>query len=381
MSETAVLHEAGLQNHAFQVYEHLLAPRNATHPQHQGLTYDEFVRATDNSDVVKTDIEVNGEVVSLPQLGPIEQFDWLNAPRYTQEFPAETEQGQLLHYMDLPGVDPSDEVKERLKQLAQHEGVLVFDYPSSDPEYLDRINRLLLSLGIATTEFKHLATQTYFAGETTIETFSEDRPLKSYNEVYDEEVKAGKHDLEKIENGVAMVKTVSEEDALFMDHFYEAAYTELNETEFCKQGLSPEEFMHTMTQDDETIKIVRKTDGQVASLMMLDNHLEDLSWINPEYYAKLFPERYKNGQVMWFPGLAADPNKKPAFSSQKMVNEVARVANEGNNEIVIVFDCGNRNTGALDKAVNYMINRTGQAKINIEPIAQQYYCAIKTTAA
>jgi hypothetical protein len=349
-----------------------------THPQRQGLQESEFLGALDDPSVVKTTVEIEGESVELPQLGPVGQFEWLNVSRYEREFPQESAKGELVHYIDLPGVEPGPEVKERLLQSARNGGVLVFDYPLTESEYESRVKATLDSLGIKQGETQQLAMQTYFAGQIRMKDQSDlrDDP-KTFADAYQEMIEDGSYDLSKVDSSVSLVRTVDQDEAISMNAFYEAAYEELNSEEFCNQGLSPEEFLHTMTEEDDSVKLIKRTNGEAVSLLILDNNLDRLSWINSSYYKDKYAEKYQAGQVMWFPGLAANPNKDPGFNAQRMITFLSKLAAKGGNEVLVVFDCGNINTGTLDAALNFMINKTPSTSIDIQPIAQQRYCAIK----
>jgi hypothetical protein len=355
---------------SFRLYESLLA--------HQGLTKEEFGQAVLHPDVVKTTIESVGETCLLPQLTPIDQYAWLNVPRYASEFSQAAASGNLLQFTDLPNIEPGVEVNDRLLQLAEDEGVLVFDFPDNDSEYPERVTEHLRLLGINFDPAITLATQTYFAGQVHLKRVQPDTredPI-DMGSTFDRILEDGSFDRSRIANGASIFRTVDPDTAREMNIFYDEAYVDLNEKEFCNQGLESEEFLQHVSADEHVLKVVNSIDGKKVALLMLDNDLSELSWVNAVYYKNKYPEKYKRGQVMWFPGLAADPGSDIGKNTETMVQLIAELTEASRNEFVVVFDCGLLNTGFLDSFLNDMINSTPQAAIDIQPIAAQHYMAM-----
>ena len=125
--------------------------------------------------------------------------------------------------------------------------------------------------------------------------------------------------------------------------------------------------------------IVNSKDGKITALCLLTSDLDDLSWVYADYYKRHFPDKAAKKQIIWFPGLAADPDSTQRHNLQAMVNLISEISEKGNNDMLIVFDCCDFNTGFLDQALNFMINRTPEASVDIQPIATQTYCAIRTS--
>jgi hypothetical protein len=373
--------EADPQNLAiqpsFEAYETAMDRLNKIGPQRQGFTHGEFVDALHSSDVINTTVELRGEQLVLPQLSTVERYSWLNSSWYAKHFPEETENGSLMHFTDLPDVTPGPEVRERITEIAQQNGVLVFDYPSADTEHPQRVTALLEGLGIQGTS-ELLATQTYFTGRVKLK---RDHPTREEPlgviESFDEMIADGSYDPARIENGASVRTIISPEEALYMSRFYDEAFTEVNETTPCLQGLTTEEFVHMATEEDQVVKVVNADDGKIAAVMLLDSDLSELSWVNPGYFKEQFPAETESGQLIWFPGLAADPASKQGMNTQAMINLVAELAERGDNEPILAFDCCDRNTAFLPIFVERMINNTPQVSIDIQPIAEHHYMAIK----
>ena len=363
---------------SYRAYAGLIAEYGRLSPQHQGLTAQEFAEALDDPAVAKTTVIQGEEQLQIPQLAPVERNHWLNAGFYATTFPDEYSRGDVLHFVDIPGVKPGAEVQARLKGLAANRGVVVFDYPTSDPEYPNRVRSFLGQTGIQTGDVQLLGSQTYFAGQTKL--LRRQYPLPPPTDLattYEQAVADGIYDESRRENGVSVVRRVDEVQAQRMLRFYEDAYQVLNDHP-CKQGLSPQEFMEIMTEYDHVPKVINTVDGTIVALCLLDTNLQELSWVNADFYSHKYPEKTATDQVTWFPGLAADPASEVVHNTEAMVGLISELGELGNNDMLVVFDAGDMNTGFLDKFLEKLINNTPQASVAINPIAVQRYCAIQT---
>lgn len=378
MDETTPAQNQLPTNGGYEIYGRLMSKYARLSPQHQGLTEEEFAAAVADPNVAKTEVTKDGETAAIPQLAPVESNQWLNAGFYSKTFPEEYARGDVLNFVDIPDVEPGPEVQERLKKLAETEGVIVFDYPTDDPDYVDRVRDFLDRLGIEAAETETLGNQTYFAGQARIKRpVDPAAPKLSFAEAYEREIADGEYDTARVQDGASLQARVDPDQARHMQQFYDAAYQVLNDHP-CRQGLDPDEFLEMATDREWVTKIVNSAGGEVQAICLLDNRLDELSWVNADYYRDHFPDKAATEEILWFPGVAASPDKRVAHNLQSMVDLMTELADKGNREWLVVFDCCDMNTGFLDAALNQMINATGRMSIDIQPIAVQRYCAIKT---
>lgn len=365
------------QEKAFGVYSLLLEQVNLEHPQHQGLREDEFIRATENPSVITTDVRVGSDIVKIPQLAPVESFEWLNAEFYKSHFSDEYANGNVMHFSEIPDAEPSDEVIEGLKELADKSGVLVFDTPSSDPEQINRIVGMLDSLHIRSASPELLGTQTYFAGQLTFKRSHQERekPL-SPQDAFDLLVADGEFDEDEFMNGISLEKIIDGTNADRMYDFFKEAYEQISDHP-CAQALSPDEFKE-MLSNPEIAKIIARNDGIAETLCLITDDIDELTWINPQYYAKKFPERYKNKQVVWFPAIATDPDPSIAgHNGPRIVGLIAELCEKGDNDFVVVFDTPDINKEFLPAYLDASINATPQVNISFESLGEQCYFAVR----
>jgi hypothetical protein len=318
-------------------------------PQVQGMTYPEYLRALDDSRVVSTVIHTGDSDFRFPQLSPIERYDWLNADYYARTFPEEATHDRLLHFIQMPSIEPGEDVKDRLRRLGNEHGVLAFDFPSSDGEYPNRIEELLGSLGVGMSEPQHLGTQTYFAGQSKFKIpIVAGAPRLSFEEAWDRLLADGEYDPALIENGASLKSSIPHDQAQVMKRFYDEAYKVLNDDP-CNQGLDADQFYDMVTDDlEHSTNIVNSVDGEAVALCILHNKLD------------------------------SDPEKLSGPKLIGMAKLITKLAVKANNELLLVFDCCKKNTGKLDKVLNSVLNLTGVVGIDIREIASQQYMAVKT---
>jgi hypothetical protein len=124
-------------------YSHLTQEYGLQSPQHQGLARDEFEAAIIDPNVASTTVETPQGNFSFPQLSPLEQNGWLNTKYYEKKYAGPYEKGDVMFYVDLPSITPGEAVKNRLSELADRGGVIVFDYPMTDEDYPKRVDAVL----------------------------------------------------------------------------------------------------------------------------------------------------------------------------------------------------------------------------------------------
>ncbi len=361
---------------SFEFYQDSFRDLNANHPQFQGFTEDEFTDAVERPSTVCAELPSAAGQIVVPQVVDIETFAWLKADFHERQFQRAADRGVLRQYHETPSVEPSERTVSEIDRIASEHGVLTYNFPSTDPEYPERLLKLIKAADAEVVEDVELAKQTYFMGQIRLKREHERRehPVH-FAKAFDLARQDGSYAETRIKNGASLHLVVDDVSADVMYGFYKDAYLKL-EDEPCEQGLSPDEFRRMMTEDKNVIKVVNSEDGEIVSLCLLENNLSVLSWVNEGYYASRYPDKHSKDQTYWFPGLAANPHKKGGLNTQVMVSLLAELVEKGDNEIAVVFDCGKTNTGFLDVFLNAMINACPQTEIDIQPIAHQNYRAI-----
>lgn len=369
---------------AFDAYRQLFNWSSAVQPHSEGMTQEEFQEALENSQVKKSIIssDENAEVVEVPQLCPIDAFTWLNADFYENNFPEEFSRGDVMHFAAFNGVDPSEEVRDRLIEVARAKGVIAIDYPGlHDQDYPARAEAFLQTMGIRVEETVELGTQTYVAGQVTLKRDHERLPAPlGLIGSFSKQVEDGTYDISRQQNGASLLRSLDAISADNMKGFWNSQFEKINKTSPVKQSLTPEEFEQMVTMDTEVAKIVASQDGEISALCIMAEDVTKFDWVNPEYFASIFPERTEQKQVIYFPALAADPDPtKLGQNTEKIVELIAQLVETGDNEIVVAFDCCDENKDFLPAFLEAMINDTPEANISFKTLGVQKFLALRTT--
>lgn len=364
------------------VYEGLLEASNRAQPHREGMTLEEFNNALIDPLVATTTVSVGETTAEIPQLCPISKFEWLNSNFYEGKFPEQMARGDVMHFADFEGIEPSEQVVARIRKLAEANGVIAIDFPGDlDPEYPQRVLDFLGSIGVGVEETQELGTQTYYAGQVTLKRdhAKRDEPLGLIKS-FEQKVREGSYDPVRTRNGASLLTTVDETQADFMNGFYDEAFQQINGSSPVRQGLTPEEFRDMVVHDQDVAKIVSSTDGQVTALCIMGEDLDKFDWVNPEYFEVTLPDRARQKQIVYFPAIAADP-EHVGDNTKKIVGLIAELVETGDNEIVVAFDCCDLNKGFLDVFLQDMINNTPEATIDFKTVATQRFWSLSLKAA
>ncbi|RTK94553.1 hypothetical protein EKI60_02950 [Candidatus Saccharibacteria bacterium] len=391
-----LIHEAGGQAGDYEFYDRLLADVNAAFPQRQGLSEEDFAVVATDQDVASTYIaDVESGMHAIPQLAPVSSYPWLNTELYDSRYPDASEGADIRHFMDIPGVIPGPDVRDALGKLASNGGVVVFDYPSIDPEYPERVSRLVHESGGRITEAVQLGTQTYYAGRIRkVAGFDADSPVLSMQDGLRKMQSAGVIPNVLPSEGTTYLETI---DPATADHLYEIyadAFSVLNDHP-CRQGFTPEEFREVMVSESgkDIGKLLFMAGGEAANMVMFSHELP-YPWLNPNAYKNLLSGNYpidaatlasfEGGDMLYFPAIATNPKNRRGLDSQPVIDLLAQAVDASNNEVVVGFDCCDFNKDVLGLAayIARLINNTGVASTSgFAEIGQQRYMGFNLATA
>lgn len=361
----------------YEAYESLWESQNTIHPARQGLSEEEYTSALADPETASTRITRCEEQVTVPQLIPLRHIKWLNQEFYAKAFPDAYDTGTIMCLNNSTDTVIGQEVQAAIRSLAERQGVLVFDYPNSEPEYLNRVQETLNSLNVRGGDLQQLGTQTYYAGKVILKRgYNPDESSKSLATTYVQLKEQGR--VSTNTSGTSLHTAVSPEIANHMNEFYDAAFKVLNEHP-CKQGLSPEEFKDMAVNETEVVKLLHTDKGVADSLCILGEDLSKFDWINPTYFKRTFPKEAE-GQIAYFPAIATDPNKQGGRNSEAIIGLIAKLCEAGNNEMIVAFDCCDMNAGFLNVFLEVMINNTPEAAIHFDVLDIQRYFALRLSA-
>lgn len=376
-----------------EFYRDLFSEYDESFPQLQGLDRgEELDNAIADPEVIKTNVaDENGILYPVPQLAPIRAYAWLNLEHYTSVYPDETERDSLRHYMDVPGVTPGPEVRSAIGQLAAQQGVLVFDHPSIDEEYPERVERLIDESGGIVEEISLLGTQTYYAGRIQKRAgFDPAQPRISMQAALADMQEKGELPPEVPHDGATYAETIDPTAAAHIYGIYDKAFQVINDHP-CRQGFTPEEFHEVMVSDTgkHIGKLILNYGGEMANMVMFSHDLP-YPWLSQRAYRNLvsgeFPvdkrvlDDLEGGDVLYFPAIATNPDNRRGLDSQPVIDILARAVDRSNNEVIVGFDCCdfNRDVLGLPQYIARLINNTTHAQVEaFNEIGQQRYFGVR----
>lgn len=364
-------------------------------PQLQGLSVgDEYQSAIYRDDVIKTEVISDDNMPYLiPQIAPLDVYPWLNRDFYEKKYPMEMSEDILRHYTDIIDVEPSEDVCDFIGNLALKNGVLVFDYPSIDKNYPDRVITLVEDSGGSIKSIEELGTQTYYAGKVyKSHGFEKGVLVRSLIEVLKEMVV--KNEIPNIipSDGVTYVADLDESYSAHLFDIYSDAFQAINDHP-CRQGYLPNEFYDAMVDPGLSSKIgklILNSNDEVANMVMFSHDLP-FPWLsqaaytnlvngNTKYLSNEVLSEFKNGKIIYFPAIATNPNNRRGLDSQPVIDLLAKAVHEANNEVITCFDCCdfNKDVLGLPTYIARLINNTEYARTDgFKEIGQQKYMSIK----
>lgn len=366
---------------SYEVYDSLLVSAGSPHPQMQGLGPDEFPRVVDDPETVCTTvITAEGERFAMPQLTSVNANFWLNTDFFEQVFRDEMQSGDVRYFRDLGQVAAGSQVHAAVSALVESQGVLAFDYPTDDPEYPDRVARLVQESGAIVAGEEQLGTQTYYAGKCHLkrpEVAGERDP--SIMVTFDRMLADGV--LEPYtDNGASYHKLISKEEAEKLYETYEAAYKGINNHP-CRQSVDADEFYHMLTEDSSIIKLVNRVDGEITTICLVTDNLEGCDWLDPRAYKEKFPVEHAENELIYFPAIYTDPEKRGHTYARQIIELLARMSEYGGHEVQVLFDNEDRNNGVLSLFLARFINKTPELEVDFQVIGTQQYMAYKLAQA
>lgn len=345
-------------------------------PQRQGLMFAEFQGSIVDPRVIKTAIEVGSRFIELPQIIPIELNGWLNSEFYESKYPGEIDDGRVMHFTPFNQGELGSRATRCINKLARYNGHLVFDVPKSEHDKtLDILIDTLSVIGVEVEEVEDLGTQTYYTGRA-VQCESYDPQKDSLTLIEASELLNQVSDSDSsVLTGTIHATRLTKEQARTIYPHYQEAFKVLNNHP-CRQGLDPEEFFEMVTDDEEVSKIVYLVDGEPATICILGNNLSKFSWLNTDYYDSRFPDDFSQGQILYFPSLATNPTKQGMHFTEPVISLIAEIAQAGNSQPIIAFDCCDINKEFLPEYIEYVINNTDNFKIKFDEIGVQRYTSL-----
>lgn len=122
---------------------------------------------------------------------------------------------------------------------------------------------------------------------------------------------------------------------------YREAFEPLRALTATKQTLADHEFSGLLDYDATTLFVSRGRDGRLTGFAVGVSDLKLIPWINPEYFARQFPDLYETGRIVYMPCFVVDPAHQKGTTFMSIAREVSSYYGAMN--AMVAMDCCQHN--------------------------------------
>lgn len=353
-------------------------------PQKEGLSAKEVIESLQDPDTVSIYIESEkGEDLKLPLFVPLRYNEWLSESFFTNKFGRDRE---VMYMSNVPGLYEDqaslDQVASAIESLDERGVVIVTEHFYVDSDPMLKLKPVVEAVNVdyvhhSLTDSDELAGEWHYVGAT--ESFNEvSGEVKSLTSAYQEGVEAGRYPyIANDGTGIKIINSIEEEEEINrLWRLYEGPFRYLAETNPVRASFTYYEFVDAM-RDSDVIKSVYQEDGDIVAFCFLQNNLELCPWINQEYYKSRFPKEYRYGEIIYFPGIVTDDERRGGRYSGKVINMITDLVYDSGQEPVIIFECNDVSRHYIPKIVERAVNSSNKCQINVQETGAHLYQAVE----
>lgn len=353
-------------------------------PQKEGLSAQEVIESLQDPDTVSIQIESDeGETVEVPLFVPLRYNEWLSDRFFEKTF---GEDREVMYMSNIPGLYEDEaalnQLSKAIDQLEPRNPIVVTEHFDEEFDPMPKIQSIADMLGIehehySLTDSDELAGEWHYAGP--VDSFKETgKESMSLIDAYTQGVKEGRYPrIETNSTGTKITDSIEDRDAIDrLWKLYEGPFHKLAETNPVRASFTYEEFVDAM-QDKNVIKSIYQEDGEVITFCFLQNDLDLCPWINQEYYKSKFPEEYESGQILYFPGIVTDEEKRGGTYSGRVIDMITSITYDSGQEPVIIFECNDVSRHYIPKIVERVVNGSNKVQTEVQGVGAHLYQAIE----
>jgi hypothetical protein len=154
---------------------------------------------------------------------------------------------------------------------------------------------------------------------------------------------------------------------------YERAFDELRGAAVQRHLMTHGEFRQVM--DDERVDklVVTDDDGQVGALATMTNELDAVPLVEPQYFARRWPDLYRDKRVWYVGFVAVDPEHQNAHAMATLIGRMCGAVGDGKG-VICVDICRHREAvSKLSETIERQANRITPGVTRIDLDAQVYW--------
>jgi len=345
-----------------------------------GLFREDLERAfTDDRTFFYESTNNEGVKVSNPVLVQSDILEWWNHELFSKLFPSKN----VLVYAHPKRASKHDDerITEQL-ELATDLGYVIATekYVSDESSPIAKYIKKMQEVNPDTvTVFGNLelpsrvdyfATEVNFNGALT-------RQSPSIFSVYEQMIAEGLVSANEA-NGVSVAREITGEEASKIWRLYKDPFDKLGKDDPTIAGYS-EEMLKDLLSDQNVLKVVNRSEGEITTLLLLLDKLSDAPWFNEEYYKNTYPGFYETGNIVISPCIVTDEEKRGNEYALDTIDFVARIYGRRGSNFILSFECTQISTQYVPAITKYVLEKTGLLSLSSldEPVGSIEYFGIE----
>ena len=350
-------------------------------PQHEGVTAEEAESALRDPATHAIELEVSNEIIRFPLFMPYRYNGWLSPDFFDERFDSPVYYVSHIQEM-LEDESVSGSIRSAFEELYRQRAVLITEHLEGNDDPAAKIMNMLNENGIPfkydslTDNESYPASEWHYGGEITP---LDESPISAIGMVqaYDRGVQEGKYeDVEESGSGTRVVDTVEGHDLDRLWDLYRGPFSYLGSIHPIRSSFTYEEFTSAMT-DPNVTKVIHQEDGEIVTFCFLQSDLDYCPWINKDFYKNLYPQKYEDGDILYFPGIVTDENKRGHAYAENVINMLVDAAHDSGTQPMVIFECNDLSREYIPKIVERYINDSNKLHIDIQQVGRHVYQAIE----
>ncbi len=306
----------------------------------------------------------NGVKTRSPLLVPAKGLEWYNSELIEEKYGKDA---KVLCYVHPPFADEKSAKKAEAilrKKLAKGYVIITDKYVEDDSSPMARIVEEAKS-GEFTMEAFGGDTESrvdVFAGPVAVVgSDGEIFEAPSLYEVYRQAIESG--DIQEAqENGVSLQEVVDGDEAEALWEIYKKPFEDLGRDDPTHAGFDKEGLLDIL-KDPEVTKIINRVDGEITTLCFFLHNFDKAPWFNPGYYKNNYKEYYETGNILMFPGIVSDENKRGNNYAMDVIDVATKLLGKRGSNFLVTFECTEISTTYIPEIVTAAVNNSGVANI------------------
>ncbi len=343
-----------------------------------GLFGDNICKAFDSEGTIFID-STGG--LRLPVFVPVQAVDWFNQEIIESKY-GDTDKAYVYAHPPIKDDQSLASAESLANELLNSGAVIITEkYDSDDGSFIANYVNKSISKGYKVDTFgDNIPSRVdVFSGIVRASEFGNVKRSSNFYDTYVNAVSNNEISVD-IRNGVTIQECITGDEADDIWKVYEHPFDDLGKNDLTYAGFDKESMMDILS-DPEVTKIVKRVNGEIASLCIFLHDFEKAPWFNDGYYKQNYFEFYDTGNILMFPGIVSDESKRGNNYATDLIQLAAQVASKRDTDLLITFECTEVSSQYIPLLVSAAINNSGLVTIDEinEPISEISYFAITKT--